>query len=75
MTRRADRVFGHIFTGSLGFLAGALVTGILLMSGRPVSRIPVNNAPARNPIDPARIGPNARSARRFIARRRPACLS
>ena len=37
MTRRADRAFGHIFTGSLGFLAGALVTGILLMSQRPVS--------------------------------------
>ena len=37
MTRRADRAFGHIFTGSLGFLAGALVTGILLVSQRPVS--------------------------------------
>ena len=46
MSRRADRAFGHIFTGSLGFLAGALVTGILLMSQRPVSSdivVPVVN--------------------------------
>jgi len=37
MTRRADRIFGHVFTGSLGFLAGSLLTGILLMSDRPIA--------------------------------------
>jgi hypothetical protein len=37
MSRRADRIFGHVFTGSLGFLAGSLLTGILLMSDRPIA--------------------------------------
>jgi murein DD-endopeptidase MepM/ murein hydrolase activator NlpD len=33
MRRRADRAFGPVLAGSIGFLAGALFTGILLTGG------------------------------------------